>query len=88
MSYTGSEASVRLRDSTVANARFMKDMAKMSPTHQTFHLEAFNSMMLMFAPKSVAYSYHGMVARYANSSFSYNKLQITLITMILYFYIN
>jgi solute carrier family 8 (sodium/calcium exchanger) len=37
---------------------------KLSPVHQTSICEAFHSVLINFAPKSSAFTYNGMLARY------------------------
>ena len=45
------------------NKRILKDISKLSPLHQTSNLEVFHSVILRFAPKNVAFSFHGMLCR-------------------------
>lgn len=45
---------------------FCKDVMKLSPKYQTSTCEAFHSVVINFAPKSTAFTYKGMRARYFN----------------------
>uniref|UniRef100_A0A8C1U4M5 Uncharacterized protein n=1 Tax=Cyprinus carpio TaxID=7962 RepID=A0A8C1U4M5_CYPCA len=45
------------------NQRLLKDVAKLSPHHQTSSVEGFHSLILKFAPKNVAFSFVGMLNR-------------------------
>ncbi|KAH7979744.1 hypothetical protein HPB49_010758 [Dermacentor silvarum] len=47
----------------VLNIRLIKDIAQLSADAQTSRLESFHSLMIRFAPKSVAYSPNLMSAR-------------------------
>lgn len=43
---------------------FEKDVPQISPETQTSSVEAYNSVLIHFAPKNTHYSYHGMQARF------------------------
>lgn len=45
----------------MANKRILKDVAKLSPHHQTSSLEAFHSVILRFAPKNIVFPFLGML---------------------------
>ena len=66
------------------NKRFCADVKKLSPLYQTSACEAFHSVVIHYAPKSTAFSYNGMLSRYAMlfvgcyiSSF-HNSLKVVL----------
>lgn len=59
---TASKAAFRI-EMIVNNKRLLKDVAKLSPTHQTSAVEGFHSLILRFAPKNVVFSYRGMLCR-------------------------
>lgn len=58
----GSTAAVKL-EGVVTKASLLKDVKQLSPQHQTFSLEAFHSLILLFAPKHTGFSYLGMYSR-------------------------
>ena len=60
--YVGTKSSKKVTD-LITNGRFCNAVCKMSPSYQTSGLEAFHSVVNHFAPKSVALSYEGMLAR-------------------------
>lgn len=62
-----SKAGVKLQK-LVQNTLFSNDVAKLSPCQQTSSLEAFHSLVIQFAPKSIAFSYMGMMSRYSNQN--------------------
>ncbi len=47
----------------ILNKHFCTDMKKISPVHQTSKCEAVHSLLITFAPKSMAFSYYGMLSR-------------------------
>ncbi|KAM9341225.1 uncharacterized protein ABDE67_014898 [Symphorus nematophorus] len=47
----------------LTNKRTLKDVAKLSPHHQTSSVEAFHSVILRFAPKNVVFPFLGMLCR-------------------------
>ena len=49
--------------SLITNKTHLKDMTRLSSTHQTSSLESFHNVVIHFAPKSVAFSYQGMKSR-------------------------
>ncbi|XP_064469886.1 uncharacterized protein LOC135384619, partial [Ornithodoros turicata] len=55
------------------NKRILKDVAQMSPSHQTYALESFHSLLIRFAPKSVAFSPEGMLCRTRLAILHYNE---------------
>lgn len=58
-----------------------KDVAHLSPSHQTSYLEAFYSAIIHFAPKNTAFSYLGMESKFTNKIlpdlFTWNQCIIT-----------
>ena len=62
LSPADTKASEKLSD-IITNTRFCSDVAKLSPAHQTSGLEAFHSVIIHFAPKSIAFSYSGILSR-------------------------
>lgn len=65
------KASVKI-SAIICNKNFCKDVMKLSPVYQTSKCEAFHSLVNNFAPKSVAFSFHGMLSRSVQSIFKYN----------------
>ena len=57
-----SKAYEKLSD-VVLNNRLMKDVAKLSPHHQTSSLESYHSVVNHFAPKLLVFSHTGMYCR-------------------------
>ncbi|XP_039550333.1 uncharacterized protein LOC120495031 isoform X2 [Pimephales promelas] len=57
----------------LTNKRMLKDVAKLSPHHQTSSLEAFHAVTLCFAPKNVVFSFIGMLCRLYLAAMHYNE---------------
>lgn len=76
-----SQASVKL-EKIILSKTLLKDIAKLSPVHQTSSLEAFHSLILKFAPKHTAVSYLGMLCRLylAAMHFNENSERMTAVT--------
>ena len=60
--FTGSEVHQEF-EKLALNERHLRDVAMLSSNYQTANLEAFHSLLLQFTPKSLVYSYKGMLAR-------------------------
>ena len=56
MFHAGSPAATKL-ESVAARKALVKDVRQLSPQHQTFFLEAYNSLILHFAPKHTGFSF-------------------------------
>lgn len=61
--YVDTKASEKLI-ALLTKTRFLKDLTRLSPLHQTSSLESYHSVVIHYAPKSVAFSYSGMKCRY------------------------
>lgn len=59
---TGSRAHDKFVEVTMA-PRLLKDIRQLAPSTHTFSLEAFHSVLIGFAPKSVCFQPDGMRAR-------------------------
>ncbi|XP_067237056.1 uncharacterized protein [Chanodichthys erythropterus] len=57
----------------LTNKRTLKDVAKLSPPHQTSSLEAFRAIILRFAPKNVIFPFIGMLCRLYLAAMHYNE---------------
>ncbi|KAL2076355.1 hypothetical protein ACEWY4_028056 [Coilia grayii] len=57
----------------MTNKRTLKDVAKLSPHHQTSSLEAFHAAILRFAPKNVVFPFIGMLCRLYLAAMHYNE---------------
>ncbi|KAL0963808.1 hypothetical protein UPYG_G00313850 [Umbra pygmaea] len=57
----------------MTNKRILKDVAKLSPHHQTSSFEAFHSVILRFAPKNVVFPFLGMLCRLYLAALYYNE---------------
>ena len=66
------KASEKLAD-ILLNKKLLSDVKKLSPIHQTSSVEAFHSLVIQFAPKSVAFSFNGMYSRLLLSALHYNE---------------
>ena len=66
----GTKAYVEL-EKVILDPRLLKAVSQLSTRKQTYALEAYHSLLLQFAPKSVAFSYKGMLCRSVNRR-SYN----------------
>ncbi|XDV25779.1 hypothetical protein PO909_029637 [Leuciscus waleckii] len=53
--------------------RLLKDIAKLSPHHQTSSIEGFHSLILKFAPKNVVFPFLGMLSRLLLAALHYNE---------------
>lgn len=60
--HSGSVALYKV-EKLLVNKRVLGDVRKLSSDHQTSSLEAFHSVVIRFAPKSVVYPYVGMMCR-------------------------
>ena len=49
-----SDVHIQCTTASLTNAKLGKDIAKLSPTHQTSSLESFHSVIIHLAPKSIA----------------------------------
>jgi len=57
----------------LTNTRLVNDVKKLSPLRQTSSVEAFHSLIIQFAPKSVAFSFKGMLTRLNLAALHYNE---------------
>ncbi|XP_030277722.1 uncharacterized protein LOC115584440 [Sparus aurata] len=57
----------------LTNKRTLKDVAKLSPHHQTSSVEAFHSVILRFAPKNVVFPFIGKLCRLYLAAMYYNE---------------
>ncbi|XP_071377166.1 uncharacterized protein [Centroberyx affinis] len=69
---SASKAAFKLQK-IVENKRLLKDVAKLSPNHQTSAIEGFHSVILRFAPKNVVFSYRGMLCRLYLTAMHFNE---------------
>ncbi|KAL2079798.1 hypothetical protein ACEWY4_025542 [Coilia grayii] len=60
-------------EKAMTNKRTLKDVAKLSPHHQTSSLEAFHAVILHFAPKNVVFPFIGMLCRLYLAAMHYNE---------------
>ncbi|KAL2093122.1 hypothetical protein ACEWY4_010434 [Coilia grayii] len=60
-------------EKAMTNKRTLKDVAKLSPHHQTSSLEAFHAVILRFAPKNVVFPFIGMLCRLYLAAMHYNE---------------
>ena len=61
--YSDTKASDKI-SSVILNKYFCSNVKQLSPLHQTSICEAFLGVVNIFAPKSTAFTYNGMLARY------------------------
>ena len=57
----------------INNKSLCKDVKRVSPVYQTYRLEAFHSLIIHFAPKSLAFSYMGMKCRLLLAALHFNE---------------
>ena len=63
--FIDTKASEKLSE-LLQNKLFCSDVTKLSPKYQTSACEAFHSVVINFAPKSIAFTYNGMLSRYSD----------------------
>ncbi|KAK7877112.1 hypothetical protein WMY93_032192 [Mugilogobius chulae] len=68
----GSMAAIKL-ENVATRQTFVKDVRQLSPSHQTFSLEAFHALILHFAPKHTGFSFLGMYSRLLLAALHYNQ---------------
>lgn len=96
--FSGTQCAEKLKEIGFSTM-FVNDMKKISPDVQTSSLEAFHALILLFAPKTTAYSYLGMRTRYESVLVwyiymkfyiqgTYNKIPILKILKHLMFYLS
>ena len=61
--YTDTKASEKVL-AIITSPYLCTDVTRLSAAHQTSSLESFHSLVIHFAPKSLAFSYRGMECRY------------------------
>ena len=66
LKYVDTKASEKI-SALICKTQFCNDVMKLSPKYQTSKREAFHSLINNFAPKSVAFTYHGMLSRSGNN---------------------
>ncbi|KAM9314811.1 uncharacterized protein KZ484_024496 [Pholidichthys leucotaenia] len=57
----------------INKTRVLRDVRKLSPGQQTSNVEAFHSLIIRFAPKSVHFSFLGMLTRLCLAAMHYNE---------------
>ena len=60
-------------EALVTNKVLCRDIKKLSGGYQTSAVEAFHSLLIHFAPKMMAFSYHGMKCRNLLAAMHYNE---------------
>ncbi|XP_048037922.1 uncharacterized protein LOC125263095 [Megalobrama amblycephala] len=60
-------------EKVLSNKRILKDVAKLSPHHQTSNIEVFHRVILRFAPKNVVFPFLGMLCRLYLAALHYNE---------------
>ncbi|XP_077419660.1 uncharacterized protein LOC144050370 [Vanacampus margaritifer] len=60
-------------EKVIANKRILEDVAKLSPHYQTSSLEAFQSVILHFAPKHIVFPFIGLLCRLYLAAMHYNE---------------
>ena len=61
--YTDSKLSGKVCE-LLNDTKFVNDLRRLSPEHQTSSLESYHSVIIHFAPKYAALSHYGMLSRY------------------------
>lgn len=61
--FTGTPACDNMAD-LLTEPALIKDIQRLSPSHQTSTLEAFHSLLIKFAPKSSTFMWLGQLARW------------------------
>ena len=76
---TGSRVHQRVRE-VVDNKFLTRDVGKISPLHQTYSLEVYQSVVNTFAPKNTHFVYRAMIARLVeNTKLMYRYMWLSTI---------
>ncbi|XP_062610016.1 uncharacterized protein LOC134271813 [Saccostrea cucullata] len=63
----------KLMKDIILSPFLLKDIAKLSPTHQTYSLKMFHSVVNHYAPKSTHFYYPAMLARLSVAALHFNE---------------